>query len=242
MAAVIIGMAELAAASVAADPKFSAMVKQIDEAAERGAQLVQRMLALARKQPLERRILDLNDAVKRAVGMLQRTPGTHVARQCRRAMLSFEVCCPSRHNKEDHMAAVARIAHREEWLSILIALGTTVGSVASFWLAPTYQPASGLAWTLAGWFAFGYLFFQTLFLLVSATQGKALGVSDPIVASFPFVAGLVVVAAWLLGRLPLSHFQLNGLAFLLATTLAEFFLTVWIRIVVNRRAAAVDTK
>ena len=60
------------------------------------------------------------------------------------------------------MAAVARVAHREEWLSILIALGTTVGSVASLWLAPTYQPASGLAWTLAGWFAFGYLFFQTL--------------------------------------------------------------------------------
>ena len=52
--AVIIGMAELAAAGVAADPKLSAMVKQIDEAAERGAQLVQRMLAFARKQPLER--------------------------------------------------------------------------------------------------------------------------------------------------------------------------------------------
>jgi hypothetical protein len=37
---VIIGMAELAAASAAADPKLSAMVKQTDEAAERGAQLV----------------------------------------------------------------------------------------------------------------------------------------------------------------------------------------------------------
>jgi hypothetical protein len=44
MAAVIIGMSELAAANVAADPKFAAMVKQIDEAAERGAQLMQRML------------------------------------------------------------------------------------------------------------------------------------------------------------------------------------------------------
>ena len=75
-----------------------------------------------------------------------------------------------------------------------------------------------------------------------AFSNKALGVSDPIVASFPFVAGLVVVAAWLLGRLPLSHFQLNGLAFLLATTLAEFFLTIWIRIVVNRRAVAVDAR
>jgi signal transduction histidine kinase len=92
MAAVIIGMAELAAASVAADPKLSAMIKQIDEAAERGAQLAQRMLALARKQPLEQHIRDLNDAVKRAAGMLERTPGAYVARQCRRAMLSFEVC------------------------------------------------------------------------------------------------------------------------------------------------------
>jgi hypothetical protein len=80
----------------------------------------------------------------------------------------------------------------------------------------------------------------TLFLLVSATQVKKLGVSDPIIAALPFVAGMAVVAAWLLGRLPLSYFQLNGLAFLLATTLAEFFLTVWIRIVVNRRAVAVD--
>jgi signal transduction histidine kinase len=44
MAAVIIGMSELAAANVAADPKLAAMVKQIDEAAGRGAQLVQRML------------------------------------------------------------------------------------------------------------------------------------------------------------------------------------------------------
>ena len=138
------------------------------------------------------------------------------------------------------MADVARIAHREEWLSILIALATTIGSVASFWIAPTYEPASGFAWTLAGWFAFGYLFFQTLFLLVSATQVKVLGVIDPIIASLPFVAGLAVVAAWLLGRLPLSYFQLNGLAFLLATTLAEFILTVWIRIVVNRRAIPVD--
>jgi hypothetical protein len=241
MAAVIIGMAELAAARVAADPKLSAMVKQIDEAAERGAQLVPRMLAFARKQPLEQRILDLNDAVKRAVGWNALQVPMWLDNAVARCSPSRSVD-PSRHNKEDHMAAVARIAHREEWLSILIALGTTVGSVASFWLAPTYQPASGLAWTLAGWFAFGYLFFQTLFLLVSATQGKALGVSDPIVASFPFVAGLVVVAAWLLGRLPLSHFQLNGLAFLLATTLAEFFLTVWIRIVVNRRAAVVDSR
>ncbi len=138
------------------------------------------------------------------------------------------------------MVATARNTHGQEWLSILIALATTVGSVASFWIAPAYQPEAGLAWTLAGWLAFGYLFFQTLFLLVAATQDKPIGISDPIVASFPFLAGSAVLAAWITGRLPLSTFQLNGLAFLLATTVAEFLLTVWIRIAVNRRAVAVD--
>jgi hypothetical protein len=132
----------------------------------------------------------------------------------------------------------ARTVHREEWSSILIALATTIGSVASFWFVPGYQPASGFAWTIAGWFAFGYLFFQTLFLLRSATQERVLGVLDPIAASLPLVAGLAVAAAWVLGRLPLSLFQLNSLAFLLATTLAEFVLTIWIRNAVNRRSIA----
>jgi len=79
--AVIIGMTELTAAAVASDPKLSAMVKQIDQSAERGAQLVQRMLAFARKQPLEPRTLDINDAVKRAVAILERTLGEHIAVQ-----------------------------------------------------------------------------------------------------------------------------------------------------------------
>jgi PAS domain S-box-containing protein len=79
--AVIIGMAELTAAGVASDPKLAAMVKQIDEAAERGAQLVQRMLAFARKQPLESRVVDVNDAVERAVAMLERTLGEDIALQ-----------------------------------------------------------------------------------------------------------------------------------------------------------------
>src|SRR5262245_9289930 len=115
------------------------------------------------------------------------------------------------------MAVVARTAHREEWLSILTAFGTTIASVGSFLLAPGYQPSSGFAWTLAGWFAFGYLFFQTMFLLISATQDKVLGVSDSLMASLPVIAGLAVLVAWIAGRLPLSLFQLNSLAFLLAT-------------------------
>lgn len=79
--AVIIGMTELTAVAVANDPKLSAMVKQIDESAERGAQLVQRMLAFARKQPLEPRILDVNAAVQHSVAILERTIGEHIALQ-----------------------------------------------------------------------------------------------------------------------------------------------------------------
>jgi signal transduction histidine kinase len=76
--AVIIGMAELAAASVSDNPKLAAMLNQIDESAERGAQLVQRLLAFARKQPLKASPLDLNEAVKRVVGMLERTLGEDI--------------------------------------------------------------------------------------------------------------------------------------------------------------------
>src|SRR5262245_17870775 len=70
--AVIVGMAELTAAGVAGDPKLTALVQEIDQAAERGTQLVQRMLAFARKQPLDARALDLNEAVSRATTMLGR--------------------------------------------------------------------------------------------------------------------------------------------------------------------------
>jgi len=80
-----------------------------------------------------------------------------------------------------------------------------------FWLAPTFQPDSHIAWALPGWIAGAYLFMQILFLLVSATQVRALGVFDSIIAIVPIVAGLVMVVEWLLGHLPLSLFQLNCL-------------------------------
>jgi signal transduction histidine kinase len=76
--AVIVGMTELVATSVASDPKVSAMVKQIDESAERGAQLVQRLLTFARKRPLETRVLDLNATVDRVTSVLERTLGEHI--------------------------------------------------------------------------------------------------------------------------------------------------------------------
>jgi signal transduction histidine kinase len=83
--AVIIGMTELAAASAAGNPKLAAMLAQIDESAERGAQLVQRLLTFARKQPLQAVVLDLNQSVERAVGMLERTLGEDIRLECKLA-------------------------------------------------------------------------------------------------------------------------------------------------------------
>ena len=77
--AVILGLIELLAEGVAHDPQLSDMAKAIDEAAERGAQLTQRMLAYARKQPLHARDVDLAEVVTRTATMLQRTLGEDIA-------------------------------------------------------------------------------------------------------------------------------------------------------------------
>jgi len=132
-------------------------------------------------------------------------------------------------------------AHPEEWLSIIFALGGALLTVAFFWAAPQFEPQSGLAWTIPGWLAFTYLFFQLMLLLVSATQIRALGVLDSIVSIVPFVAGLVTAAEWLMGRLNLSTFQINALATMLAAAFGEFLLTVWVRFVVNRRTIGIDS-
>ena len=76
---VIIGMTELLSDAVGSDPKLAPIVQAIDEAASRGAQLTQRMLAFARKQPLQARNIDLNEIVTRAATMLQRTIGEDIA-------------------------------------------------------------------------------------------------------------------------------------------------------------------
>ena len=138
-------------------------------------------------------------------------------------------------------AASARVAHPEETFSMLMALGGTAAALAFLWLAPAFQPTSPVVWVLPGWIAGAYLFLQILFLLVSATQIRALGVLNSIVAIVPVVAGFVMVVEWLLGHLPLSLFQLNALALLIATSLGEFLLTVWIRFVLNRRTIAIDS-
>jgi len=131
-------------------------------------------------------------------------------------------------------------AHPEEWLSILFAFCGALLAAAFFWAAPQFEPQSGLAWTVPGWLAFAYLFLQMLFLLVSATQIRVLGVFDSVVSIVPFVAALVTATEWLMGHLNLSAFQINALATMLAAGLGEFLLTVWVRFVVNRRTIGID--
>jgi PAS domain S-box-containing protein len=76
---VIIGMTELLSDVLEGDQKLGPIVQAIDEAASRGAQLTQRMLAFARKQPLQARNIDLNEIIGRAAVMLRRTIGEDVA-------------------------------------------------------------------------------------------------------------------------------------------------------------------
>ena len=137
-------------------------------------------------------------------------------------------------------AAPQRSTHPEEWLSILLALGVAALATGFFWLAPTFQPAGGIVWSIPGWIAFAYLFAQMMLLLVSATQIRVLGVLDSIVSILPFVAALVTTIEWMLGHLPFSAFQLNALAIMLAASLGEFLLTIWVRFVVNRRTIGID--
>ena len=71
-------MNEVLASAVARQPQLAEICKSIDAAAERGVQLTQRMLAFARKQPLQACVLDLNEIVPRVVSVLKQTLGEHI--------------------------------------------------------------------------------------------------------------------------------------------------------------------
>jgi hypothetical protein len=140
-------------------------------------------------------------------------------------------------------APAARMAHPEEWFSILMCILGTAVATALIWSAPGYQPAggNGAVWTLPVWAAFFYVLIQIVFLLVSATQIRVLGVIDSVIAILPVIAAVVTGVEWLLGHLHLSLFQAMSLFALLVAGLSEFLLTLWIRFVLNRRTFAIDT-
>jgi len=75
---VITGTIEILVEGVADRPELSAITKMIEEAAARGADLTQRLLAFARKQPLQPREVDVNALVIEAANLLRPTLGEQI--------------------------------------------------------------------------------------------------------------------------------------------------------------------
>jgi PAS domain S-box-containing protein len=75
---VIMGTIELLEEGVADRPELAAVARMIDEAAGRGAELTSRLLAFARKQPLQPRPTDINALVLEADKMLRPALGETV--------------------------------------------------------------------------------------------------------------------------------------------------------------------
>jgi PAS domain S-box-containing protein len=75
---VITGTIEILEEGVAADPGLAAIAKMIDEAAARGAELTQRLLAFARRQPLQPRTIDVNTLIIDTAKLLRPTLGEHI--------------------------------------------------------------------------------------------------------------------------------------------------------------------
>ena len=72
---VITGTVEILAEAVADRPQLAAIARMMDAAAARGADLTQRLLAFARKQPLQPREVDVNSLVMNAAELLRQTLG-----------------------------------------------------------------------------------------------------------------------------------------------------------------------
>jgi PAS domain S-box-containing protein len=75
---VITGTIEILADAVAKEPQLAAITKMIDEAAARGADLTQHLLAFARKQPLQPRETDINTLIIDTANLLRPTLGEHI--------------------------------------------------------------------------------------------------------------------------------------------------------------------
>jgi PAS domain S-box-containing protein len=78
MLTVILGTIEILADGVADRPNLAAVAKLIEEAAEQGADLTRRLLAFARRQPLQPREVDINELIVSAGKLLRPTLGEQI--------------------------------------------------------------------------------------------------------------------------------------------------------------------
>jgi PAS domain S-box-containing protein len=75
---VITGTIDILARAVGHDPVLVSIARMIDDAADRGAELTRRLVAFARKQPLQPRATDLNTLVVDSAKLLRPTLGEQV--------------------------------------------------------------------------------------------------------------------------------------------------------------------
>jgi PAS domain S-box-containing protein len=75
---VITGTIEILAEAVEKEPQLAAITRMIDDAAARGADLTQHLLAFARKQPLQPREIDVNTLIIDTSKLLRPTLGEHI--------------------------------------------------------------------------------------------------------------------------------------------------------------------
>jgi PAS domain S-box-containing protein len=75
---VITGTIEILAEAVDKDPELATIARMIDEAAGRGAELTQHLLAFARRQPLQPRETDVNALIVDTSKLLRPTLGEHI--------------------------------------------------------------------------------------------------------------------------------------------------------------------
>ncbi len=126
----------------------------------------------------------------------------------------------------------------DELFSIALALFATIFAPLYIWWTGGWgNPENHLYWTIPVWTGLIYLIIQMVFLLQSASQIRALGVLDSVVAILPLVAGLVMLSLNIVDSQNFKYtaYQHNSIAVLIVVSAAEFLLTIWIRFVVNRR-------
>ncbi|MFA5495358.1 MAG: ATP-binding protein, partial [Porticoccaceae bacterium] len=75
---VILGNAEILGETLPKDSPLHNLAQMVVVAAERGADLTQRLLAFARRQPLEPEVLDINQLINNLDGLLRRTLGGYI--------------------------------------------------------------------------------------------------------------------------------------------------------------------
>jgi PAS domain S-box-containing protein len=78
MLSVIIGNAELAMVKISPDDPLHANIKQILNAAQRSADITRKLLAFARKQTINPKVLDLNETVEGMLKMLRQLMGEDI--------------------------------------------------------------------------------------------------------------------------------------------------------------------